>query len=44
MDISRQLLNAQNARLLGWLKSTAYWLLLTYMDASRLMKPHRIDF
>ena len=29
MDISRQLLNAQNVRLLGLLKSTACWLLLT---------------
>ena len=41
MDISRRLLNAQNVRLLGLLKSTACWLLLTYMDATRLIKPHR---
>jgi hypothetical protein len=29
---------------LGWLKLAACWLLLTYMDATRLIKPHRIDF
>ena len=34
MDISRRLLNAQNARLLGWLKSAACWLLLSQSDVA----------
>ena len=44
ISISRRLLNAQIEWLLGWLKLNAYWLLLTYIDATRLIKPHRIDF